>query len=379
MKKAATLVAGLLLVTGTVFAEGFTYDFSGTNVEFTQSLIDSQKGTLITKTGDSDVTVNFKLAKENTTVNFKAEFDDKDAVVVELGHKILDGVVEINVAGDLNFTGYKYDSDKKTYSQTQGLTASRNDSVWLKYAPKSVEGLEIKLFPYDLPFEVSMDDYKFENTTDIPGFQVAYKGFTGRVGSRQLADKSGDGVNRFYGQLSYSNSGESYGIDADLVFSTQDKNDKEWGVSKHKLPTAQKYAFLLKGNYKPTDVVKLSGEFLTGQPIGEAGKDDPKAGFALKARADYTLSEMETPEGTLTTSTYAQVMHFSEDAVKWDKDYKGDKAINKVEAGVTAEINSIKITPKLTYTTGDDVFEQFGKTEKTSSAYAAEITINYSI
>ncbi len=365
MKKAATLVAGLLLVTGTVFAEGFSYDFSGTNVKYTQSFYDSKEGTFVTNTGDSDVTVNFKLANENTNVNFKAEFDDKDSVVVELGHKILDGMVEINVAGDLNFTGYTYDSDKKTYSQTQGLKASRNDSVWLKYKPKSVEGLTIGFYPYDLPFKLEVDGLKLENDKNVPGIKVEYNSFAFTFGSRQVKDKADKPTNRFYGQVDYDYKGEGFGFGTSLLFSTQETSDKKWNQEITGKPI--KYALHVDANVELTDAIKVDGEFLTGV-AAEEGSDN---GMAARVKGAYTLSETETPEGTLTTSTYAEVKYTAAkgSVLKQDR--------TTLEIGAEASLNEISIKPNFKFVSEKDLKDFEGKV--TDNSFALGLTLEYSI
>lgn len=361
MKKAATLVAGLLLVTGTVFAEGFSYDFSGTNVEYTQSIYDSQDGTFVTKTGDSDVTVNFKLAKENTSVNFKTEFDDKDALTVGLTHSILDGMVEIAVAGDLNFG-----------LPQGGLKASRNDSVWLKYKPKSVEGLTIGFFPYDLPFALEVDDLKLENGHDIPGVEVVYNAFTFRFGSRQVfadgvlgtngASNTGTPANRFYGQASYNYSGEGFGFGGSLLFSTQDEKDVAWNQKITYGDAVARWALHLKGNANITDALAVEGEFLTGVSIVE----NADSGFATRVKGSYVLGETETPEGTLTTSTYAQVKYTD----------KGE-GVAKFEVGAEAAINEISIKPNFSYTQKDGATNFDG--EVVDATYQVGVTLAYSI
>lgn len=361
MKKAATLVAGLLLVTGTVFAEGFSYDFSGTNVKFEQSFYDSEAGTFVTKEGDSEVKVNFNLTNGNTKVTLANEFDKgadaADALGVKVSHTALDGMIEIAVGGDLNFG-----------KEADGFTAKTDDSVFLKYAPKSVEGLKIGFFPYDLPFKLEVDDLVLENKHNIPGVQVEYNSFTFRFGSRQVIDKEINKKNRFYGQATYNYSGEGFGFGGSLLFSTQDSDDQKWNQDIETGANAKnvaRWALHLKGNVDVTDAIAVDGEFLTGVSIVE----NADSGFATRVKGSYKLGETETPEGTLTTSTYAQVKYTD----------KGGNAEGRaiVELGAEAGINGITISPNFKYTQAKNSTNFNG--DAVDATYSVGLTLKYSI
>ncbi len=59
MKRTATLLAGLLLVTGTVFAEGSTLDFSGTTIKAKSVLLNTAGANVNDDSnGDTDLVLN---------------------------------------------------------------------------------------------------------------------------------------------------------------------------------------------------------------------------------------------------------------------------------------------------------------------------------
>ena len=89
MKRTATLLAGLLLVTGTVFAEGV--QVTAAHVEGTYWLTNSQYGSLGSEGGDLDLEVKVEKAGKFGTVGLVLQGDIDDDEDLRLTYSKTEG------------------------------------------------------------------------------------------------------------------------------------------------------------------------------------------------------------------------------------------------------------------------------------------------
>lgn len=164
MKKTLMLWAGLLLASGTIFAEG-KVDFSGTTVKV-QELIKSSE-VQSREYNDSDwgtnavIKLNYNIDEKNS-VSLKYETNDDDDVsednLVKMFLKRVDGPIEAQFALELSPTGTTKDIQE----------IQDTNETYFKYKLK--DDLSVTVYPYNMGLETDgwFDDYE-DNITEIPG------------------------------------------------------------------------------------------------------------------------------------------------------------------------------------------------------------------
>lgn len=160
MKKTATLVAGLLLVTGTVLATGLNgWDLTGTTVEGDLWLMHSENGPLTSDGGDLDVTVEAKKETEIGTFGVKVymENDDDDDNEVSLSYSRTQGKFEVGMGATIiqDPTGNTVDNDASF-----DLTTKANSDSYLKW--NITDKTSLTYYPWEVA-DMSWDNETWES------------------------------------------------------------------------------------------------------------------------------------------------------------------------------------------------------------------------
>lgn len=166
MKRTATLVAGLLLVTGTVFGAS-EWKMTEANVEGTYFLTNSQTGSLGSEGGDLDVT--FKTEKD---------FGKAGVVGVELG-------LEKDDDSELSFSYTKTEGDwtvgtgatlGKNGDFLPGDAMEKSSDTYIKWNVMGNKATALTFYPYEVD-GMSFDEETFESFIDYakPGLKIDTK------------------------------------------------------------------------------------------------------------------------------------------------------------------------------------------------------------
>lgn len=173
MKRTATLVAGLLLVTGTVFAEG-KLDFSGTVIKAQTTVLNTNSSGDVNddSNGDTDIVlkVNYDLGN-NTTATFKFDTDSEDDTYddnMNIMVKTVQGKVEAQFDAALELDGA---------NSSSGIEFRENQDssdTYIKY--NHTGDLAVTFYPFNMGLSNGSNFDEGDSFTQIPGLAVSYKG-----------------------------------------------------------------------------------------------------------------------------------------------------------------------------------------------------------
>lgn len=179
MKKSAILLAGLFLVTGTVFAGDF--DFTGTQVKMKTKLITTEtKSVNDDSNGDSDIILqmNYKINDKNS-INFKFNTDDgytapgqptsmsDDVLAVNI--KRVEGPIEAQFRADISFA----ETGKSVVLKE--VQDSRKDSAETYVKWNKTADLSFTAYPFNMNMQNGTMYDKDKQYTAVPGVVVNYK------------------------------------------------------------------------------------------------------------------------------------------------------------------------------------------------------------
>lgn len=173
MKKTATLIAGLLLVSGTIFAGDL--DFSGTQVKFKSTLVNSQaKGVNDDSNGDTDAILQVKYKiDEKTSASLKfntddssngSDFDDNAELLV----KRTDGPLEAQFDLELDFSNTVNVKDgTSTTFAFQMKEDNDSNKTYVKW--KKSDTLTLGFYPFNMGMVNGTAFDEDDAITEIPG------------------------------------------------------------------------------------------------------------------------------------------------------------------------------------------------------------------
>ena len=177
MKRTATLVAGLLLVTGTVFAEG-KLDFSGTVIKAKTKLIEKNyEAVNDDSNGDTDIIlkVNYDLGN-NTTATFKFDTDSEDDTYddnLNIMVKTVQGKVEAQFDAALELDGAESSSGIE-FRENQD-----SSDTYIKY--NHTDNMSVAFYPFNMGLGNGSEFDEEDHYTEIPGVVLtsgkSYVGF----------------------------------------------------------------------------------------------------------------------------------------------------------------------------------------------------------
>jgi hypothetical protein len=360
MKKAATLVAGLLLVTGTVFADtGFKLNATG-SVTYENTVFETDKALLQHNQGeaidydDQGFEANLELSfteKDKLTVTVLDEEDDQDDLHLEFKHdgentdltiytetgfastdftltnEHANGKVKAQVTMTVDSNIYEGDADGASTGESEAHLSTDSDAIYLEYA--ATDDVTVTFYPYSTEFfvdtvftdDASADEVfgaggiNFEELAEVAGIKVAYgSDLTVKFGTgEQNTDET-----TYLLDVDYKKTfAENYEVQLQAVVNTADEVSGTYNT-----------AFAGKVVAKPMTDLTVTGEFLS-----VAGVENEDF-MGIYAAVDYKMDAL-TLNGKFA-----------------NKAINGADAINALygsAAYALAEVNGLKPTVKAEY------------------------------
>jgi hypothetical protein len=348
MKKTAVLLAGLLLVTGTVFAEG--WEVTGAAVEGTLNIVDTVDG-MDMEDGDANLTIG--MTKEGDFGKLAAEYTfDKVAegygTAVELTYSKTEGDFGVQLGADVSFAG----------TSPVEFQTNEDSDTFLTWQVMGSEDMKLTVYPFEVDGmtweEDTFDSFMAaENSGEGIAFAMTVAEGT-TVTAKMTMNENGSNVNHSAYKFELATKVGEASVDA--YFATRPEND-DAGVTADTAMGAK--ASMPMGN------LTLSGEFNT-ETI-----DDGDALTGLFAKASMAMDEMNG----YTPTAYASFKSLNEYV-----DADGGGALTEIEAGVKMAQGSFYVTPKFVITTSEDeVYALEDDTDTEKSKMTAGVTFGYSM
>lgn len=405
MKRTATLVAGLLLVTGTVFAEG-KLDFSGTVIKANTKLITTTDANVSDDSnGDTDAVLQLKYnLTDNTSATFKFDTDSEDDTYdddMEILLKTVQGKVEAQFDAGLKFKNeaYVYNDANENGKQDSGELgnyvnngvrfAEDQDSnkTYIKY--NHTDKLAVTFYPFNMGLGNGSVFDDSDSYTEIPGLVLtagnAYVGFgmesadvdtdsvaAGTQKESVMAVKAGYEMTSGDTKVALKYSGAFW--DKDKLAQSDTSKPGAYAVGTNVLGTAGQLGPVVHDVNVHAEL-KLAEKFSV---VAEAGinvlyddieayvpkdgaissdKEDVKTGYGVSVKGTYALSDKVAP--------YAQVKYTTDGFLAYG-DMEDWNINNQDEilytGGVLELIGGVdyKLTDKLTLT-GEAKFQNAGE------------------
>lgn len=420
MKRTATLVAGLLLVTGTVFAEG-KLDFSGTVIKAKTKLITTTDANVSDDSnGDTDAVLQLKYnLTDNTSATFKFDTDSEDDTYdddMEILLKTVQGKVEAQFDAGLSFKNEKaipiYDpSGTQTgYSAiinhgTRFAEDQDSSDTYIKY--NHTDNMSVAFYPFNMGLGNGSEFDETDSYTEIPGLVLtagnAYVGFgmesadvdtdsvaAGTQKESVMAVKAGYEMTSGDTKVALKYSGAFWDKDKleDSVYTNVLGTAGQLGPVVHdvnvhaELKLAEKFSVVAEAgiNVLYDDIEAYVPK--NGTLSSTNGKEDIKTGYGVSVKGTYALSDKVAP--------YAQVKYTTDgflaygDMEDWNVNNQ-DKVL--YTGGVLELIGGVdyKLTDKLTLTgeakfqnAGEEMFsDEDGNAYKESTAMTLEASATF--
>jgi hypothetical protein len=377
MKKTAVLLAGLLLVTGTVFAEG--WELTGADVSGTFNLIDTETG-MNMDAGDN--ALSFEMTKEGDfgSVSFGADFDEGDdaGTGIDVTYSKTEGDFSVGLGATIDFAE---DNDVDGSDTGVAFSTDGDSDTYLAWNVMGSEEMTLTVYPFEVD-GMSWDNDTFESFaalsytadattgelttsgTGLPGFAFAMDLAEDTTVTAKLAIKDGDtttkNVTVLKGEVSTKVSGVS--LDAFVGIVGEDSDANQEAVT----AMAAKASMTM-------DALTLAGEFNTET------YSDEDAAVGIYAKASLAMDEMNG----YTPTAYASFKNLNEMAVAVDEGDMSNsygESYTEIEAGVKLAQGSFYVTPKIVmYSSDADGFTEEDETSVTNSAVELGVTFGYSM
>jgi hypothetical protein len=347
MKKTAVLLAGLLLVSGTVFAEG--WEVSQAELETTFNVVDSENGMNV-KNGDIDFDFQLtKEVKEGASANIELAADEDGNDELSGGFEATEGDFSVSIAAIYNLG-----------LSSKGLTVKGEDGNYIKWNVMGNADMVLGLHPYGVNTEWDEDTFEAFKTNNGSSMEddgavtlaITVNETTSATVTMVMVD--GDTAENATA-LKVEGSTKAGDISINGYFATI---SEVTGVS------TDQTAMGVAGSMPMGDLT-LSGEFNT-ETIGD---NDAKVG--LFAKAALAMAEMNGYGRT----AYAEFTSLN------DQVDTAAGATTEIEAGLELTQGSFTVTPKVNIKSAEN--KVYGEDEKgtnqADSATTVGLTVAYSL
>lgn len=396
-KRVGILVAALILVTGTVFAEEIKeeekksdsvfsltkWDFTGSNVEFKAYMHNSEKG------------IMYAGKDEDFVLNARRQIDEK--TFLQFGYNTDDSVegganpdYELEILVNRKFND-RVEAQMDVQLLTDDSIRLREDfdseKVYIKY--KASKNLSVKFNPFDIDLTVG-DEFKTINEQKTPGVQAEYKfndGFRVYIGSgfgMYVKDDDKDGV---YDKLDniqnsagddetvlglkagFTKESDNYTINGQFAMNSQDDEDIKADEA-----SPLKMALSLQGQYKYGNLSLKAEGLYTKLNKAATMIDDlgigSEAGVAVLGKVKYTIGNNTPYIQGLYAGKYS---YFNDDdycALIEDGDGENHGGLISVIVGNEYKLaGNLKLVPYLEYRdAGNKIFKKDGDKNASDSA-----------
>lgn len=403
MKRTATLVAGLLLVTGTVFAS--EWKMTGANVEGTYYLTNSQTGSLgSSQDNDLDMEVKVEKSGDFGTLGLRLQMDKDGDEDLELLYSRTQGDWTVGTAAIL------INADGGLLNGTS-TSMKKDDATYIKWNVMGSKTTTLGFYPYGTP-DMSFDNETFESFIDYgkPGLKLDTKVANTNV-SFTLATTNGDNATENQNTFKVAADTKVAGFDikaAAGVGETTVNYAKNSATLLGKVNAGSVAKILssdtsydLAGTGNDWDAVK-EGNFAAVQVKTTVGKISVLAEFntesaefkELKADGGAKLAEVsqtgiygKVSYDMGTMNTYKLTPYASMEITDYETKVLGTKVaassdtLTDVEAGLDINQGSFTVTPKIVINKAADkkIFNEEDKTTTDKSATMVGIKFKYAL
>lgn len=347
MKRTATLVAGLLLVTGTVFGAS-EWKASEGKVQGTFNLVNTGKGAL--QSEGNDLYLKFRTEKDFGNaglVGVEAKFDKNDADnTVKLTYSKTEGDFTVGTSATI-LEAKESDSGTKVNAGAISLKMAEGSDTYIKWNVMGSKTTTLTFYPYSVD-GLSWDNDTWESftaTKNNGGVTLATKVATSDLRVKFAAVEGGTGAEAAYtvkGEFDTKVAGAT--VNAAAGYVTQTK--VQFAAAKASLPMGK---LTVKGEVNTEKVA--SGD----------------AKFGAFAKVSYAMGDVMK----YTTTPYAQVKLLN-DQVSASKG-----AQTNIEAGVDMKQGSFTITPKVILNTAEKADYARVKDANEKSEFIAGVKVAY--
>lgn len=345
MKRTATLLAGLLLVTGTVFAA--EWSVTGARVETNTTLVDTQNGVGGVNGGDLDLEVKAEKTGAYGTVGLVLQNDKDDDTDLRITYSKTEG--DWTVATEALLVDSN--GDLLGQNKTDEGNMNKGDGTYIKWNVMGSKTTALTIYPYEVG-GMSWDNDTWESFTDETN-----------AGGLVLATKVGAAdVNVRY----------AVGNDEGTTKNQYTlKGDMSTKVGTAKVAAAVGYSSGVKITLAAIKAEMPVGKVTVNAELNTQTIDEADTAVGAFVKGSYKLADKNGYKPT----AYASFLMMNDEAAADDGTAAG---YTEIEAGLGLNKGSFTITPKVVINNSDEKI--YGKEDDTSlekSAMAAKITVTY--
>lgn len=340
MKKTAILVAGLLLVSGSVFAES-ALDFTGTMIKAKTNIVDTATNPINDDSnGDTDMILKLKYNIDaKTTATFEYNTDDNSDSWDNEAELILnrkEGKVEAQF--DARVVVGATDADTALSGQSFLSEDQTSDKTFIKY--NHTKDLAFTFYPFNMGLNNGKVFDHSDFHTDIPGVVVNYQNVYAGIGMDAI-DGTDESVVALKAGASYKTAKAEFSAKYSGAYWDKDELTPKLGVvaTDGTLgPITHDINFNL--NYKATKRFTLDAEVGVNVlyddvalfDIDEAEYDDVSTGFGMSLKGTYAATAKTSVYGQFKYTTDGYLSY--EDMADWNaRTYIDINANGKYDAG----------------------------------------------
>ena len=348
MKRTATLVAGLLLVTGTVFAS--EWKVAGATVEGTYNLMHSEFGALGAEGEDLNLTLKpEKDFGKAGVVGVEAEFDkDGEDNSVKLTYSKTEG--DFTVATSAKILQADDDTTDKHDAQIS-LKTDEGSDTYIKWNVMGSKTTTLTFYPWEVD-GMSWDNdtwESFKNSNNNGGLTLATK----------VANL--DTKVKFSATEGKSNADAKYTV----------KGEFGLAVAKAKVDAAVGYSNSSKTSLVAAKASLPMGKLTVNGEFNTTKVDKADAAVGIFAKVSYAMGDLQGYAAT----PYASFKMLNDVAAFEDEGIKSD--YTEIEAGIGMAKGSFTITPKVIVNAADKAVYGRVNDADEKSAFKAGVKVAY--
>jgi hypothetical protein len=358
MKKTATLLAGLLLVTGTVFAAN--WDVTTATVEGDIYLLSTENGSLGTSAGD----LNFKLEAVKSgdfgtlTTTIAVDKASEDQTAINFAYEKTEGDFTIGIGADVATT----DGAGKT--ATWAFKTNESSDAYIAWNVMGSETVKFTYYPYEVD-GMSWDNDTWESfaQTSDPGFALDLTLSENTTVTTKVAVANGD-----------SNTKNSYTAKLELSTVVAGASvSAAVGASSYNAVVATdttKNTMLVAASVSKdlTDAVSVSAEY----NMEKVEDTDALTGIYV-----YGSADLEEVNGYKPTA-YAALTLLNDMAANYDN---GDSngAFTELEVGLDMAQGNVTVTPYVLLDSREEkAYSKEDSTDTSKTATTVAVSLSYS-
>lgn len=347
MKRTATLLAGLLLVTGTVFAG--EWSVTGARVETNTVLVDTQNGVGGVNGGDLDLEVKAEKAGAYGTVGLVLQNDKDDDTDLRITYSKTEG--DWSVATEALLVDSN--GDLLGQNKTDEGNMNKGDGTYIKWNVMGSKTTTLTVYPYEVG-GLSWDNdtwesFKSDARHNEGGLVVATK-----VGASDVTVRYAVGKDESTDKNQYTLKGE---------LATK--------VGTAKLNAAVGYGSGYKTTMAAAKVEMPVSKFTVNAELNTQKTDDADTAVGAFVKGSYKLAAINGYNPT----AYASFLMLNEEAAALDGTAA---AYTEIEAGLGLNKGSFTVTPKVVINNSDEeIYGKENSDDLEKAAMVAKLTVTF--